>query len=248
MKLLYEQKKFINNNLLIDEDIKNGQGHLNKLKHFFECFKGPYKLYEESLSSTAPSYNVFDLLNLSAKEAAFHTPFLANLLNPSANHYQRSLFINSFLSNVLKVDDLDKWEILDVKDEKNTVKGNIDLFVKCKRGGKPFGIIIENKIYANDQPRQLERYHDFLQNILRLKAGSFYILYLTPNGNAPTVGPASTDSISHDLYENLVKSNTLRFISYSRDILLWLELCLPCINAPGVKFTIEQYLKTIKSL
>ena len=105
--------------------------------------------------------------------------------------------------------------------------GRIDIVVKDSKGST---ICIENKIYASDQKKQMERYRG-----LYPKARLFY---LTLYGHKPS--NLSEDELSRIGCER---------ISYDKDILAWLNECrkeAACL--PVVRETISQYIHLIKEL
>lgn len=191
----------------------------------------------------SPAYNIFSILNVRHYEEKLHTPFLVNLLNPSGSHGQGSLFLDSFIAEVLHLDyryiDISAFSI---KEEFFTVNGRIDIFMSFLIRNERVVIVIENKIYAQDQYQQLERYYKELQSQgVNDATGKLY--YLTPYKTN-----ATEQSISLDLMNDLFNRGVLHNIGYHNDIYPWLENNLPLIQSPKVKYTIQQYLKTIKTL
>jgi len=97
--------------------------------------------------------NDFNLLTTVRKyhdEVYLHSAMIGTLLNPDEKHYQNTLFLEMFL----KVIGLEKWGL-----NLNTIcvrieYKNIDLYITD--GTKH--IIIENKIFAEDQPCQVTKY------------------------------------------------------------------------------------------
>ena len=216
------------------------QQHLSKVRLFNEGFNQRFLDLTDHYKSTTPNYNLFSVLKINTLEAIVHTPFLAHLLNPDANHNQGKLFIGSFIREIVKipVDDADIL-ISEVRDEKVTGLGNIDIFIKGRINGKEIAIIIENKIYAGDQNKQLERYYRFLREHLAFKPNDIRIIYLTPYGKKPKINV----SIRNCLLEVLEKRNILIFCNYHKNITEWLEFCLTQLDhAPIIKSTIQQYL------
>ncbi len=123
-----------------------------------------------------------------------------------------------------------KTEQAKVSAEYNTPKdGRIDILISD--GEK--GIIIENKLDAEDQPKQLERYDDFAEK--EFKPDNYQIFYLSLDGKE-----ASEQSAGDVHYQVL---------SYEKDILQWLENSLVyTIDRPFVRETIRQYINSIKQL
>jgi hypothetical protein len=159
------------------------------------------------------------------------------LLNPGkkASHGKGDVFLRlffkhfniSFDSNVKEID----YQGLKVKREFLTDDGRIDIYIF----NSDFGIVIENKIHADDQPRQVERYYNFLQK--NYQKGNFYLLYLSLYGTEPdagSMGNLSTEEIS--------------CISYNR-ICEWLEECQKeSFDRPMLRETIAQYISLLKGM
>lgn len=127
----------------------------------------------------------------------------------------------SFFEIVLK----QEWPNAELKVSRE--KGRIDILIEY---GKNESIIIENKINASDQPKQLQNYHEYTLNHKGTKPRIFY---LTPYGTNP-----SEDS-KGDL--------EVKCISYENDILSWLEEFKTEDQAlkHAIQFYIELIRKTI---
>ena len=92
--------------------------------------------------------------------------------------------------------------------------------------------VIENKIDAEDQPSQLLRYHNFIQD--NKKEG--ILIYLTKDG--------------HEASEISTKGCDIEYkcLSYRTNILKWLEKCLSFSGSfPLVQNTIKQYIQEQKN-
>ena len=111
-----------------------------------------------------------------------------------------------------------------------TEGGRIDLLIKS--GNKV--IVIENKIYADDQKNQMKRYQNFCQQY-----DDYRLLYLNLDGIEP----------SEDSIVDMVLGEDYHIISYFGDILYWLEQCKKvCKNRMLVLSSIVQYSNLIKEL
>src|SRR5690606_37286303 len=87
---------------------------------------------------------------------------------------------------------------------------NIDILIANNKTKQ--AIIIENKIWARDQPKQLERYSDIAKEENYKKVQRFY---LTVFGNEP-----SDDS------RGVLKKEQIKNISYSVEIFAWINRCM----------------------
>ena len=93
-------------------------------------------------------------------------------------------------------------------------------------------IVIENKIYAPDQERQLERYWNWMQSHIKTSPQQS-LLYLTINGKDPVKRPPKNVE-----YKN---------ISYKTEIKSLLDKALPVVKAPIISAIITQYSELISS-
>lgn len=216
---------------------------MDKIKNLLYQVSIIQKKYDDLAEYSGEHYNVFDILGVTTDELS-HSAILTNLLNAKGKHGQKELFLELFLKEIKqKFGDSDKKIVLEnfnikisfaVK-EKYTGRvdyeadqgGRIDIIINDGKNN----IIIENKIYAGDQPKQLVRYNEHDKNAP--------ILYLTLEGKEP-----SDNSIG-----NLVLNKDFICISYTTDIKVWLENCIKeMANKPIIRETLNQYLFLIKSL
>ena len=104
--------------------------------------------------------------------------------------------------------------------------GRIDLLIENKNEQQ---IIIENKIYASDQPNQLLRYNN--------RYSKAELFYLTLKGGKPSDASLGGESFQ------------VETISYDKDIIPWLELCMKeSASLPVIRETLHQYINLIKNL
>ena len=200
---------------------------INNLYHIIEK-------YDEIDRINGSKFNIFQVLKIEEEELK-HSLFIAELLNPKGRHGLGSQFLKLFLEKV-KIADFD-IESTTVKTEKHigplmeTKGGFIDIFLYDKNRNS---IVIENKIYADDQPQQLIRYYNFApQNVL----------YLTLNGYSP-----SEKSIIHETI-HLKEDEDFKVISHQSHIIEWLELCRKeSTNFPLLREGLLHYINIIKHL
>lgn len=189
------------------------------------------------------SYNLFLVLRLESKELA-HSNFIADLLNPNAKHEQNDVFLKLFLKTLDKPFNCDKKnnQLSGFATEKATSKvedhigavnlddetgGNIDILIDDDDSK----IIIENKIYAPDQSKQLVRYHNAYPNAP--------ILYLTLDGKEPDINSKG----------DLIKGEDFACISYQEHIISWIENCINEMqDGLRIKEFLKQYLDIVKEL
>lgn len=104
--------------------------------------------------------------------------------------------------------------------------GRIDLYISKGENA----IIIENKIYAEEQYNQLIRYFNYND-----KAA---IVFLTLYGDKPN---STKDNKGNNI------SNKVIYLSYKEDIIKWLELCMKEVyDKPLILYSLKQYQNLIK--
>lgn len=218
----------------------------------------------------ADNYNVFSILrNIRTKEEITHTPFLRNLLDVNGSHKQKKLFYVAFTKELFK-DTFNNKTIINyftnidtdyffIAREKTTAFGKLDILIEHYSNKNPFAICIENKIYAKDQPLQLERYYNYLKN-KNLKDNQIILIYLTPNGSKPHIASINSQdykdaknkignvSINSELFNNLHQKGILRLFSHKKNMTEILKNVMPNIKAENVKQTVNQYYKIIKKI
>lgn len=185
----------------------------------------------------APDFNLFRLMGLETSEVQ-HSRFIASLLDPEGSHGQSYLFLRSFLSLValrlpvfseaLSRCQEGRWV---VEVEKSIAGGRMDIAFWNRLLG--VFVVVENKIYAYEQPQQLSRYGHWLNHNQR-DFPTQALIYLTLRGeksythaDVPYIG-----------------------LSYEEDILGWLSQIVS--HTPRLPVRVHgvllQYLDTIQSL
>ena len=223
------------------------QRDIQMIKGMFSGLAGLYRLRKFHEKQIASKFNLFRILRIEHLEEKTHTPFLAELLSPSGSHGQGDFFYQAFIQDIFPEKDhpwLSRSTHLKVAAESHTFGlGRIDLLITNPEPGHQFAIVIENKIYASDQPQQLQRYLDFALQVLQLPMERIRLVYLSPHGQAP-----GANSLNTKKREKLTTDNVYVQLSYRKHITTWLKKCLPDVKAPIVQETILQYLKTIQKL
>lgn len=177
-------------------------------------------------------FNVFNILGLESKEVRLHSSLLAELLKPNGmcgvgNAFQKAFLAILGLPENYIVDGRVSVEI-SIGTTTDTEGGRIDIIMEDGN----HAIIIENKIYAQDQPAQLLRYTNFARDNY---PHGYRLLYLTLDGKE-----ASDDSAQGCPYQ---------CISYKNEISKWLAECARIsFDRPLVRETIRQYINLIKQL
>lgn len=183
-------------------------------------------------------FNIFRILDRFDDEEKGHSAFIAELLNPKGKHGQKNLFLKLFFECLIDEDELTFEKLrriicgndmnFQVKTEVSTINGRIDLLIR----NNELAIAIENKVYAEDQPKQLQRYKEYL-NELKIKN---VLIYLTLYGDEPSnnsKGNLATEDyycISYDFISN------------------WLNACILKCDLIHIKSVIEHYKQCIETL
>jgi len=208
---------------------------------------------------TAPHFNVFRILDIVHKEAEFHTPFLAHLLDPQAAHGQGLLFLECLF-------DCWKHRIMPPSgplDEGNWLVrpefhlpgfGRLDLLIENVK--KKYVLVIENKIGSDDQigyddrDDQLSRYRAWMDAYR--KGWNGQLVYLTPNGRRPTsIKCRKCLSRNQDIRAcgpRPSRAARCKCLSYNRDIRGFLTAASGRIEPMYVRAVVGQYLDILDDL
>ena len=163
-------------------------------------------------------YNIFTLFHNFSDEVNLHSNFIASLLDPNGDHYKNDLFLKLFLETC-GIDDLsiDTSKATVFKEFKH-----IDIYIS---DGKKH-IILENKVYAKDQPTQIARYIKAIK-----KEGAededIYVLYLHPDEELPKENSLGGYKLNQNNTKLEKDGSSINFkvISYGKEILEWIDRC-----------------------
>ena len=181
-------------------------------------------LYERYGSAEGEDFNIFSVLRAESDEVNLHSRFLAALLRhrKSSDPILRNL--EDFLRCVVEIDDF-RLDGTEVKREHH----GIDVLI-CNPDSQE-AVVIENKIWARDQHRQLARYAETMENEGYRKPR---LLYLTLDGHSP-------DEESSD-------GRQVVLASYRR-IIPWLERCQKrAYDEPALRESVDQYIRLVRRL
>lgn len=184
----------------------------------------------EILDAIGGRFNMFQVCGVNHYENT-HSSIIAEFLNPNGTHGLKSKLLECFIETLGENFTIQSFncERSRVQTEYTTDEGRIDILIEDIQNNN--AIIIENKIYANDQAEQLRRYNKYAQTY----KNGYQILYLTLFGNN-----ASDQSGEGVLYLP---------ISYRENIINWLEKCVSITaRFPLVRETIIQYINHLKQL
>ena len=225
-------------------EIKSEKEYFEKL--FADMSKGYMAAKAEADRQRAMSkhdYNIFTLFHDFSDEVNLHSNFIASLLDPNGDHYKGDLFLKLFLETC-GIDDfsIDTSRATVFKEFKH-----IDIYIS---DGKKH-IILENKVYAKDQPTQIARYIETIKGegakeSDRVKDEDICVLYLHPDGKLPD-NQSFGDYHTRLLGEN--PSIKFKVISYGKEILEWIDKCKNKVsNLTDLNVFLSQYKDAIEMI
>ena len=194
-----------------------------------------------------PKFNIFLALGHAYREVSTHSAMLVHLLDPDASHAQSTIFLNNFLE-IVKEAAVQQGKQLQISPATDSSRWRCQKEVPLPDGlgqadiilrGPDLLILIENKIFANDQHEQLQRYWKFAKeealeaNILPL------IIYLTPYGHPPE---------QHSSGDSVQLQRSLILLSYHEHIYRMIENSRLEIKAVSVSEVLRQYAMLVRSL
>jgi hypothetical protein len=211
----------------------------SELEKLFEELIAEVNKHEAKTLLQGKNFNIFSVLNLTTSEVGLHSILLAELLSPKGSHGQGSIFLKLFLEEINSPDLFNGLTNVKVEvekyigqiDENSEKGGRIDIFIS--HGNTC--LVIENKINAGDQEKQLVRYDNYIKQYSKHE-----IIYLTPKGIK-----ANSNSVT---YKN-GKTVKYKRVSYEANITKWLEKCvIELCDKNSIKEILIQYLEVVKKL
>ena len=215
-----------------------------------EAFEG------EQAQQKQRGLNDFNLLSsvLSVNdEVRLHTRFIYSLLNPKGKHYQGTRFLKLFLEVIGRQDWLDLTSVTVLKEHcPDGQEDQIDLWIT---DGKR-QIVIENKLNAQDQRRQVARYLKAVGATDSAQADDTLFIYLTKNRQAPSAfglgGLTVCHRTSHLLNTNGLPVARYQNLSYRKNtgqdsIHTWLESCANAVAGQShIAWALRDYQAVVE--
>lgn len=193
---------------------------------------------EKNRLKTPGTMNIAEIMNRHHLENQ-HSNILSFLIDPQEKHNHKEYgesFLEILKKKGLKLHD---GSVVSVEREDSTDDlRRIDLLIKTDSDF----IILENKIYAGDQPNQIKDYLSSFENFIGSKENIF-IVHLTPFGKEP-----SEKSISKERLHELKETYRYVSLSYSKDILDWLSTLKTKNEEDVLKAGITQYIDVVKAV
>jgi len=244
---LYQPPTVMPNAMTNEKSINMTESEIKQITLTLDLVENSVKKYREIEKIKGENFNLFNILDRRTDEVKTHSAIIGELLNPKGSHYLDKTFLILFIEMLNRKKRTDNiWEkaitpkIEEIRNasvecEKSIGKvrdntgGRLDLIIS----NDIFQICIENKIYAEEQDSQLERYKNFLE---RFPKSNNILIYLTLNGDESKTS-------------KLVSGSDYYTLSYKYDILEWLEKCFKeTVDIPILRESIKQYIILIRSL
>lgn len=216
---------------------------MDEMQKFFDKFRDFLLQSRLSKERGNNDYNPLKAVQKIHSEENMHSGFLFSMLDINGEHYQNDLFLIKFLEAV----NLKEWfgESKNAVVEKEVKKGTNRFDLWIYNADKH--IIIENKIYAQDQDGQIARYIDEIKD--DVKCENIAIIYLTLEGKKPSENSLGEWKISENS-EFLERENEriiYRQISYKSKILSWIDKCQSEVgNITNLNQAFEFYKDIVK--
>lgn len=228
----------------------------NEQIKLLEHLQGVIKFESKRKKITAEDFNIFNILGISHLEVSTHSRFISNLLDPCGSHYQGNIFLELFMRKI-GIEDFN-YADASIEVEKSENKyGRFDIFIT---DDKNWTIIIENKIHAGSQKKQLGRYIKYLKETSKTKNKK--LLYLTLANEfdndshcnedySPGIGISQREKefLEPQGVKTVDDIKLYKHITYSKDILDWLiDSQKEAVSLPRIREVIEQYIQIIREL
>jgi len=197
------------------------------------------KDYKEKSATNGSNFNLFWILGNEQNEI-HHSAIIGTLLNPKDSHGQNDVYLKFFIE-VIQDAFLNVGKTIPLNTQTSTLEieksigpisndylqgGRIDLYLEDDTQNV---LIIENKIFAQDQIGQLVRYNNYAKNYKKRAI----ILYLSPFGQPPNTVSIEFPSINEsgvNVNDELKANEHFHIISYKIEIIEWLEKCIEYNN------------------
>ncbi|RKG55163.1 hypothetical protein D7V64_02260 [Acinetobacter cumulans] len=191
----------------------------------------------------APNFSIFNYIYT---DELMLSRMIADLLNPKGDHAQGHIFLSLFLQQLTNAShylllDIQRAKVaIEVLTFRNQTQRRMDIYLEIPYidSAHSFGICIENKPYAADQPNQLK---DYAQELNLAHQDHWHIIYLTQNGREP-----STVSVSAATFETWQQHNKCTLLAYPT-LSLWLTACAVEAKNNNVSLFLQTFSSFITS-
>jgi predicted nucleic acid-binding protein len=217
----------------------------SEYKNFFETMQAFKIKQNQQKMRGLNDYNILTTVLNAHDEVRLHSRMIASFLDPKGLHYQGSLFLDLFLEAF----DLKGFQL----DTSNATVQNefehIDIYITD--GSKH--VIIENKIYAGDQDKQIKRYIEKIQELNpETPCEDILVIYLSIGREEPS--PDSLDNFKIKNNQVFKKDGNVPIalyakVHYKNGIVRWLEKCKNEVqNITNLNEVFDQYMQVVKKI
>lgn len=208
---------------------------MENYKIFFENLCLINKKYN-LINSKKEDFNIFSILRNEYDEVNLHSKFIVELLK---NKNYGKKFIEIFFEK-LEIQVFNYENINVFSEYSKGINGRIDILLEFSKGKEKKAIIIENKIYAEEQIGQLNRYYYSMIN-KNYSNDELEIVYLTLDGSEPN--EESIKGLTKEEKEKII------IISYKENIIEWIDACIKEVaEVPIIRETLIQYKNLLKKI
>ena len=128
---------------------------LNTINQLLNEIRTISESYKRVAEATGENFNIFSVLQMERNEVKTHSRFLADLLNPKGIHGRKDVFLKKFVERFgIETFDTIKTKVgveFFIGQVTECTGGRMDILIRCEEKV----VMIENKIYAIEQPNQL---------------------------------------------------------------------------------------------
>ena len=230
---------------------------VEQYEQFFQLIQKFQEEQQKQKQRGLNNYNILTSVLRKSDEVKLHSRMIFSFLDTNGYHYQSSLFLEKFL-NVLNLNNfkIDTQNCSVYKEYQS-----IDLYITD--GNKH--LIIENKIYATDQPSQIKRYIETIINDnAEISDDDLCVVYLSLDREKPSLYSLGKEKDEDKEYfeiednkliykgnDKLLKDRVFQYrsIYYKKEILEWLELSQYEVqNITNLNEAFNQYIDVVKML
>lgn len=190
------------------------------------------KKYEEDNIKNGYGNNIYSLLNAERDEVMTHEETIYTIFQNQYRYEIKQELFSAFMT-AMELDE--KYSLMewDLEKEFFIGDGRIDLFFhSCDN---TLAVVVELKIDAGDQKRQLAKYYDFVES----NYVDFEIIYLTLDGREPSAQSKEGIPATYDI--------CLR--SFGEHIVKWLSACTEILEAHDIDASmLKQYEILLKKI
>ena len=212
--------------------------NINEMNNFFINMKNLSSKINDQRIKTPGTMNVAEIMNRHHLENQ-HSNIIAFLVNPTEIHNHPeygSLFLNILKEKGLGIKGNEVYKVF--RENSTDELRRMDIFIDTDSDF----IIIENKINAGDQENQIKDYVEYVKKHYEV-SNNVFVCYLTKFGIEPT-----EKSITKEQLNILRKNNQFVSLSYSEDVLNWLNKLNVKENEDVLKSGIVQYIDVVKAI